>query len=60
MNAQPQSEIPAELTPESCEMPIRIGLAPFEAFVESLEKQLEQLVLRWQHKAAPCATRRRR
>ena len=61
MNAQPQSESPAgSLTQETWDVPIRVRLVPYVDFSEWLEKQLEQLVLRWQDKAAPCATRSKR
>jgi hypothetical protein len=60
MNALPQSELPAgPLAPETWEAPIRVRLVPFVDFSEWLDEQLEQLVLRWRDKAAPCANRRR-
>jgi len=60
MNGLPQSELPAgPLTPECWEAPIRVRLAPYEAFSQWLDKELEKLILRWQDKAAPCASRRR-
>jgi hypothetical protein len=60
MNALPQSEIPAgPLAPESWEAPIRVSLAPYLEFSQALDNALEQLVIRWQDKAAPFATRRR-
>jgi hypothetical protein len=61
MNALPQSEIPAgPLTPETWEAPIRVRLAPFVEFSQQLDEALERLVIQWQDKAAPCATRRGR
>jgi hypothetical protein len=61
MNALPQSETPAgPLAPECWEVPIRVHLEPFVDFSEWLDKQLEQLVVRWQDKAAPSATHRSR
>ena len=61
MNALPQSEIPAgPLAPECWEVPIRVRLEPFVDFSEWLDKQLDQLVVRWQDKAAPSAGRHRR
>ena len=60
MNALPKSDIlTGPLAKGTWEAPIRVRLVPFVDFSEWLDKQLEQLVLRWQDKAAPCATRRR-
>ncbi len=57
MNALPQSQTSAgPLTQECWDVPIRVRLVPYVDFSEWLEKQLEHLVLRWQDKAAPCAT----
>ena len=61
MNAEPQSETPAgTLTQECWEVPIRVRLVPYVDFSEWLDNQLDQLVLRWQDKAAPCAMRSHR
>jgi hypothetical protein len=62
MNTQPQSEIPAKkaLTRELWDVPIRVRLVPYVAFSGWLDEELQKLVLRWQDKAAPCATRKRR
>jgi hypothetical protein len=61
MNTEPQSEpTVGTLTREHWDVPIRVRLAPFMAFSEWLDGELEKLVLRWQDRAAPCALRRRR
>jgi len=61
MNTQPQSELPAEaLIRESWDAPIRVARAPYTAFSQWLDAELQKLILRWQDKAAPCARRRRR
>jgi hypothetical protein len=61
MNTQPQFETPAgALTRDHWDVPIRVRLVPYVAFSRLLDEELEKLVLRWQHKAAPCALRRPR
>jgi len=61
MNAQPQSETPAEaLTRELWDVPIRVRLVPFVAFNRWMDEELDKLVLRWQGKAAPYALLKRR
>jgi hypothetical protein len=61
MNAEPQSETATgSLAPECWDVPIRVRLVPYVGFSDWLDNQLEQLVLRWQDKAAPCASRSHR
>ena len=61
MNAEPQSKVPAQaLTRDLWDVPIRVGLVPYVEFSQWLDGELEKLIARWQDKAAPCATRRRR
>ena len=35
------------------DVPLRVGLVPYVRFSEELDDQLEQLVERWSHMAAP-------
>ncbi|MEI8376419.1 MAG: hypothetical protein WCJ35_26680 [Planctomycetota bacterium] len=61
MNTKSQSTPPVGVVTHKCwQVPIRVRLVPFVAFSSWLDEELEKLVLRWQGKAAPCASLKRR
>jgi hypothetical protein len=58
MKLQPQT--PELLTREHWDVPIRVTLRDYIEFSRSIDSQLEGLVLRWQHQAAPAAMKSER
>lgn len=48
------------ITPEHWDVPLRVGLIPYADFCARMETQLQTLVERWVHTAAPYATSLRR
>ena len=61
MKKHPQEPAtPAALRPVHWDVPIRVRLAPYVAFGQWMDQELQTLVERWRGTAAPCAMRWRR